>query len=169
MHTCMIAIGLTAQHRLSNMQAFCRRVSVIVCAYRCQSFVHPYIQLSACQSVIPCFAFFILFNYICFICLSIFIQGCVETFGWLSQNWATSVHSHTHAMYNPTEISPTRQHRGMWQRHVRAYENKRVESCKTQRWCLGSPSPGLTVSENIFNYSTWQIEKPKTEQRPFNV
>jgi len=29
--------------------------------------------------------------------------------------------------------------------------------------------PRLTVSENIFNYSTWRTEKPKTEQKPFNV
>ena len=40
----------------------------------------------------------------------------------------------------------------------------------SQRWCLlGSTSPGLTVSENIFNYSTWRIEKPETEERPFNM
>lgn len=120
--------------------------------------IHPAVHVAEC---IPCLADFILFICICFICLSIFIQGSVETFGLLSQSWATSVHSHTHAMYIPTEISPTRQQRGMWQRHVRAYENKRQESCETQRWCLGSPSPGLTVSENIFNYSTCRLRSQR--------
>lgn len=37
----------------------------------------------------------------------------------------------------------------------------------SQRHSLGSTSAGLTVSENIFNNSTWWIEKPKTQRGAF--
>lgn len=96
------------KNRLTDMQVLCSRVSVVcvcVCLRQWCS-LHPAVRM---PEHIPGIAYFRLLTCMSFIGPSIFIWGCVETFGQLSQRQGASVHSHTHAMYNPTEQSPTRQ------------------------------------------------------------
>lgn len=61
-----------------------------------------------------------LFICMCFICPSVFIQSLCGDFLAGEADAGQPQYSHTHAMCNPTEKSPTRQRRGMRQRHVRA-------------------------------------------------
>lgn len=61
-----------------------------------------------------------LFICMCFICPSVFIQSLCGEFLAGEANARQPQYSHTHAMCNPTEKSPTHQRRGMRQRHVRA-------------------------------------------------
>lgn len=125
-----------------------------------------HIQLSVCQSLFPALRMSV---HLYVFYLPVFIQGCEETF-WLAKPMQGSLNI-------PTLMPCVTQLRNHPHASVEACGNAMSELKKTrdeklrdsQRWCLGSTSPGLTVSENIFNYSTWRIEKPKTEQRPFNT
>lgn len=123
--------------------------------------------------LIPCFVY--VFSSVCVLFAHPYLSNlCVETF-WLAKPMPGSLSI-------PTLMPCVTQLRNHPHANVEACGNAMSELKKTrdeklrdeklrdsQRWCFCSTSPGLTVSENIFNYSTWRIEKPKTEQRPFNM
>lgn len=133
MHTCMIAIGLTAQTQTHRHAGSCAaEFFVIVCA--CGVL---YIQLSMRQSIFPalptsyCSSVCVLFAH------PIFIQGRAETFGWLSQS-----------RYIPTPMPCITQLRNHPHANKEACSNAMSGLKKTRdkklrdsrRWCLGSTS-----------------------------
>lgn len=165
MHKCMIAIGLTVQiqaHRRAGFvqQSLCNvslRPSVCV---RASGVL--YIQLTVSQSIFPVLPA----PY----CLSV----CVScTLAYLSEAAQTHLAvqpkarqrrcvPNTRAMFNShANVEP----RGDAMSDFKKTRKERLQDL--QRHSLGSTSAGLTVSENIFNNSTWWIEKPKTQRGAF--
>lgn len=125
----------------------CSRVCVCVCTHKSGGlYIQPkYVS----QSIFPNF---ILFTCMHFIQPSIFIWGCVETFGCPSQIQAASVQSHIDAMYNPSQQSTTRQRES--DSHVKA-KKTRTRRCKNH-W-EGASAPYLLVWQSVKIFSIIQL------------
>lgn len=154
-HKCLHAwlpLAWLPKYILINMQALCSRVSLLVWV---PADVYASGRLLCTSNCLFARAYLLL-------CL-LFISMRFTAYLYLSKNmWR---HSHTH---NSSEKSLThtqiQTHAAMSCQSLRKQE---TWSWENQWWNLGSTSPGLTVSENNFNYSTWRTKKPKTEQLAF--